>query len=528
MRRYTWFIPFLLLLILLGCNEAAAPEIEESIETAVLEPSAFTSTLVAQHSNKCLDVPGGSSERGARLQQWQCLNNARQTFSFHPVKGKTDTFIIKNPQSDLCVDISRHQKDAESFVVYQWACHAKTNQQFALRKVSAKVFELVAQHSRKCVDVKANSRADGGTLLEFNCHSKANQRWTISGYGSAPTPAPNPTPNPPAPNPAPPSPPGIGPLPVPNTSGGLPRGNPGVDRQLIGSHRRSRRQNDGTATWRTDCEFSHMNFDDPVVFPGQPGRSHLHAYFGNTAINANTNLDNLPNTGRSTCAGGTANRSGYWIPAMLDMRDRRPVKPEGATIYYKSSYHGVKSTEIRQFPPGLRILAGNSTATSPQKRPNSNGLLTYWMCLQKSPFKLSSFSPTIRTDCKRGEVLRLRVTFPQCWDGKNLDSADHQSHMAYAQRRFGGCPSSHPVALPEITINTDYEFGDPANLKRWRLVTDAADESKPAGLTLHGDWVNGWHQPTFERMLNGCFRPHQDCGHNTLNDGQGLQLVPRR
>jgi len=40
-----------------------------------------------------------------------------------------------------------------------------------------------------------------------------------------------------------------------------------------------------------------------------------------------------------------------------------------------------------------------------------------------------------------------------CWDGKNLDSPDHQSHVAYSGTGASGggsCPSTHPVKLPQI------------------------------------------------------------------------------
>src|SRR5207244_9474853 len=49
-----------------------------------------------------------------------------------------------------------------------------------------------------------------------------------------------------------------------------------------------------------------------------------------------------------------------------------------------------------------------------------------------------------------GSFLRLHVRFPDCWDGQNLDSADHKSHMAYALR--GECPSTHPVAVPAVEL----------------------------------------------------------------------------
>jgi hypothetical protein len=38
---------------------------------------------------------------------------------------------------------------------------------------------------------------------------------------------------------------------------------------------------DGTGDFRTVCSLSHMNHDDPLVFPDQPGKAHLHAFFGN-------------------------------------------------------------------------------------------------------------------------------------------------------------------------------------------------------------------------------------------------------
>ncbi len=33
--------------------------------------------------------------------------------------------------------------------------------------------------------------------------------------------------------------------------------------------------------------------------------------------------------------------------------------------------------------------------------------------------------------CPAGERAGVRLSFPTCWNGVNLDSADHRSHMAY-------------------------------------------------------------------------------------------------
>jgi hypothetical protein len=53
--------------------------------------------------------------------------------------------------------------------------------------------------------------------------------------------------------------------------------------------------------------------------------------------------------------------------------------------------------------------------------------------------------------CKDG--LRGEKIFPSCWDGKNLDSDDHQSHVAFPTLvRDGDCPDSHPVRIPTLII----------------------------------------------------------------------------
>src|SRR5437773_1769395 len=41
------------------------------------------------------------------------------------------------------------------------------------------------------------------------------------------------------------------------------------------------------------CPFSHRLPDDPIVYPGQPGASHLHDFFGNTSVDAASTYSQL-------------------------------------------------------------------------------------------------------------------------------------------------------------------------------------------------------------------------------------------
>ena len=43
----------------------------------------------------------------------------------------------------------------------------------------------------------------------------------------------------------------------------------------------------------SSCGFSHRGPDDPIVYPGQPGRSHDHSFVGNVSTNAFSTLGSL-------------------------------------------------------------------------------------------------------------------------------------------------------------------------------------------------------------------------------------------
>lgn len=235
------------------------------------------------------------------------------------------------------------------------------------------------------------------------------------------------------------------------------------------------RDPDGTGAFRSVCTRSHFNRDDSLLYPGQVGRAHLHMYFGNTASDAHSTPESTRDTGNSTCRGGVANRSAYWVPAIIDTSDGAVIDMDYADVYYKTGYKGVKNEEVQPIPTGLRIIAGDMLATR----------VTKW-----GPFDFRcggrrEFS--IPAGCTSGE-LEVHLSFPQCWDGVNLSAPDHKSHMRYANR---GCPSSHPVPLPEISYVMHFPVPPGRDTSNWRLSSDNYSDG-PGGYSMHGDWINGW------------------------------------
>ncbi|MEU4564249.1 DUF1996 domain-containing protein [Actinoplanes sp. NPDC023936] len=243
------------------------------------------------------------------------------------------------------------------------------------------------------------------------------------------------------------------------------------------------------AEFLADCPFSHRLPDDPIVFPNLPGASHMHSFFGSTVTNALTTVDDLMSA-NSNC-NPSIDKSSYWIPTLYV--DNMPVEPTTGIFYYLGE--GVRDDLIAQtqpLPVGLRIMAGNAKATGP-----ADNTISRWSCLHAGHV---GSSPDFVT-CPAGTMLESYLDFPHCWDGRNLDSADHQSHMAYPVGN--ACPASHPVIVPKLRQVMRYPVsGDPS---RFRLASGG-------GYTMHGDFFNAWPADEMARRVNDCIRPIIKCG----------------
>jgi len=287
---------------------------------------------------------------------------------------------------------------------------------------------------------------------------------------------------------------------------------------------------DGSGAFRTHCLESHTSHDDPLVFPGQPGAAHHHVFFGNPSVDANTTVADLNDANRTTCDGGTLNRSAYWVPALHDAHGER-IEYVEPLFYYKTGYH-VPASTIEPLPEGLRMIAGDAHATAPQGTRVVRFRCGSWKPERKwfdpgDPLDHVDYLP----DCPQDDLLEVRVVFPQCWDGQNLSAPDHRSHMAYPSKAeppeagTGACPASHPVAIPEISYNfAIYVTADTGSPSSWRFSSDGPDVTAP-GVSVHADWMNGWDRKTMDKIVENCLRPARECGVGLLGDGTRLRPV---
>ena len=242
------------------------------------------------------------------------------------------------------------------------------------------------------------------------------------------------------------------------------------------------------------CVYSHSGAMDPIVHPGQPGRSHQHDFFGAVGVDAHTTAADLLD--RPTTCDKTPDTASYWHPALYD--SGLLVQPVHLHAYYRAAPQ-VDPEDVEPFPFGLELITGDPTATRA-----ASGEAAGWVCGVST--RLRSEPPT----CPASAPLHMVLTFPDCWDGSDLRSDDHRSHVAYS--RAGRCPDSHPVHVPQLTVSVKYP-----------ITGTGHDLSLASGsvFSAHGDFLNAWDPAGLEREVRQCIRRDVVCdlASNREEDG---------
>ncbi|WP_327119255.1 DUF1996 domain-containing protein [Streptomyces sp. NBC_01341] len=278
---------------------------------------------------------------------------------------------------------------------------------------------------------------------------------------------------------------------------------PDVDRPRL-------RRGASRGTFTTSCgrnENGKFNPDNVIAAPGvSNGAHHMHDYVGNQATDAFAGDDDLA-AGETTCR-NRGDRSTYYWPVLRlqNGQDEDDVAADGGgkdqntgEIQTPSQvtlkFVGSPAGKVTAMPRFLRIITGDAKSlTNGDANANAS-----WSCTGFENRQLKDKYPI----CPEGSQVVRSFAFQSCWDGRNTDSANHRTHVAFAQDD-GRCPSGFR-AIPQLVQRIVYDVPPGPG-----FAVDSFPEQLHKPVTDHGDFINVFDDRLMKKVVS-CINGARKC-----------------
>ncbi|GHH30011.1 DUF1996 domain-containing protein [Streptomyces lanatus] len=287
-------------------------------------------------------------------------------------------------------------------------------------------------------------------------------------------------------------------------------------------------------TFATSCgvnENGLFNSDNVIVAPGvSNGAHHFHDYIGNQSNDAFASDEDLANA-ETSCVNQGDKSTYYWPVIRLQngTQEQDANKPGGGVegnagkiVTPKEvtlNFVGNPKSKVTEMPRLLRIITGDAKAFI-NGTANANAS---WSCTGFEDRQLKDKYPL----CPQGSDVVRTFKFQSCWDGTNIDSANHRAHVAFAAAD-GSCANGFK-AIPQLVQRIVYDVDAPSLQDGGKTTPLFAVDSFPEQLhkpvTDHGDFINVFSEDLMGEMVD-CINDGRKCGAGADQGGDPGQEEP--
>ncbi|CAL9438250.1 hypothetical protein SUDANB15_02173 [Streptomyces sp. enrichment culture] len=274
-----------------------------------------------------------------------------------------------------------------------------------------------------------------------------------------------------------------------------------------------------TGSFTTECgtnENALRNSDNVIVAPGvSNGAQHQHDYVGNQANTAFASDEDLAN-GDTSCQ-NQGDRSSYFWPVLRIQDGTQDIdqdQPGGgqdgnvgrivAPTDVELKFVGNRTSDVVAMPRALRIITGDAKAFTN----GLNNANTAWSCTGFEDRQVTDKYPI----CPEGSSVVRTSAFQSCWDGQNIDSANHRTHVDFVEA--DGTCSNGFQAIPQLQVRLVYDNIPAPQINDGQLVNPYAVDSFPEQLhkpiTDHNDFINFFDEDLMNEMVD-CINSGRDC-----------------
>ncbi|MFF6954183.1 DUF1996 domain-containing protein [Streptomyces iakyrus] len=273
-----------------------------------------------------------------------------------------------------------------------------------------------------------------------------------------------------------------------------------------------------TGSFTTNCgtnENENRNSDNVIVAPGvSNGAQHQHDYVGNQSNNAFASDEDLANA-ETTCQ-NQGDKSSYFWPVLRiqdgsdDIDAGQPgggqdgnvgkiVEPAEAQL----KFVGNRTSDVVAMPKALRIITGDAKAFTN----GLNNANTSWSCTGFEDRQVTDKYPL----CPEGSSVVRTSNFQSCWDGQNIDSANHRTHVDFVEA--DGTCSNGFQAIPQLQVRLVYDVQAPQidnGQVQNAFAVDSFPEQLHKAITDHNDFINFFDENVMNEMVQ-CINNGEDC-----------------